>query len=383
MKEVRVGVIGVGIMGSGHAKRFQNGEITGAHLAAVCDIDPAQRAKWTGVPTFASADELIASKTVDAVIIATPHYAHTTIGIAALKAGLHVLVEKPISVHKADCERLIAAHRNRKQVFSTMFQMRTEPHYRRLRDLIRAGELGEIQRVIWIITNWFRTEAYYASGGWRATWAGEGGGVLMNQCPHNLDLLQWFVGMPKRIRAFCHLGKYHNIEVEDDVTAYLEFPNGATGVFVTTTGEAPGTNRLEITGTRGKIILQDGRLNFVRNEIPSDVFNRTTKSMFDVPPWWNVEIPIWGQASGHRGILQNFINAILHGEPLIAPAEEGQAAVELANAMLWSSLSGRTIELPFSAAGFERQLKKLIAGSRYKKAVRKDVQVNFEASLNR
>lgn len=383
MKEVRVGVIGVGIMGSGHAKRFQNGEITGARLAAVCDIDPAQRAKWTGVPTFASADELIASKTVDAVIIATPHYAHTTIGIAALKAGLHVLVEKPISVHKADCERLIAAHRNRKQVFSTMFQMRTEPHYRRLRDLIQAGELGEIQRVIWIITNWFRTEAYYASGGWRATWAGEGGGVLMNQCPHNLDLLQWFVGMPKRIRAFCHLGKYHNIEVEDDVTAYLEFPNGATGVFVTTTGEAPGTNRLEITGTRGKIILQDGRLNFVRNEIPSDVFNRTTKSMFDVPPWWNVEIPVWGQASGHRGILQNFINAILNGEPLIAPAEEGQAAVELANAMLWSSLSGRTIELPFSAAGFERQLKKLIAGSRYKKAVRKDVQVNFEASLNR
>lgn len=383
MKEVRVGVIGVGIMGSGHAKRFQSGEITGARLAAVCDIDPAQRAKWTGVPTFASADELIASKTVDAVIIATPHYAHTTIGIAALKAGLHVLVEKPISVHKADCERLIAAHRNRKQVFSTMFQMRTEPHYRRLRDLIQAGELGEIQRVIWIITNWFRTEAYYASGGWRATWAGEGGGVLMNQCPHNLDLLQWFVGMPKRIRAFCHLGKYHNIEVEDDVTAYMEFPNGATGVFVTTTGEAPGTNRLEITGTRGKIILQDGRLNFVRNEIPSDVFNRTTKSMFDVPPWWNVEIPIWGQASGHRGILQNFINAILNGEPLIAPAEEGQAAVELANAMLWSSLTSRTIELPFSAAGFERQLKKLIAGSRYKKTVRKDVQVNFESSLNR
>ncbi len=383
MKEVRVGVVGVGIMGGSHATRFQKGEIARARLGAICDIDPAQRAKWNGVPTFASADELIASKTVDALVIATPHYAHTTIGIAGLKAGLHVLVEKPISVHKADCERLIAAHRGRKQVFSAMFQLRTEPHFRRLRQLIQAGELGRIQRFNWIITNWFRSEAYYASGGWRATWAGEGGGVLMNQCPHNLDMLQWLVGLPKRVRAFCHLGKYHHIEVEDDVTAYLEFANGATGVFVTTTGEAPGTNRLEIGGTRGKIVLENGQLTFVRNEIPSDEFNRTTKGLFDRPSVWNVDIPVQGSGGGHREILQNFVNAILDGTPLIAPAAEGQASVELANAMLWSSLTGRTIELPFSAAGYERQLKKLIAGSRFTKVVRKDGVVNFESSLNR
>jgi len=384
MKQVRVGVVGVGIMGSSHAQRFEKGEIKGAALAAICDIDPAVRAKWSGrVPVFASAGELIAAKAVDAVVVATPHYFHTTIGIAALKAGLHVLVEKPISVHKADCERLIAAHRGRRQVFSAMFQMRTEPQFQRVRQLIRGGELGEIRRFNWIITNWFRSEAYYASGGWRATWSGEGGGVLMNQCPHNLDMLQWLVGLPNQVRAFCRMGRYHDIEVEDDVTAYLEFPNGATGVFVTTTGEAPGTNRLEIAGTRGKVVVENGKLLFFRNEVPADEFSRTTRGLFDRPPVWNVEIPVAGAGGGHREILQNYVDAILEGAPLIAPAREGQASVELANAMLWSSLTGRTVALPFSAAGYERQLKKLIAGSRAKKGVRKDGVVNFESSLNR
>ncbi len=384
MQPVRVAVVGAGIMGSSHANRFEKGEIKGATLAAICDIDPAVRAKWSDrVSVFASADELIVAKAVDAVVIATPHYFHTTIGIAALKAGLHVLVEKPISVHKADCERLIAAHRGRKQVFAAMFQMRTEPHYRRLRELIQKGELGEIQRINWIITNWFRSEAYYASGGWRATWRGEGGGVLMNQCPHNLDMLQWLVGMPKRVRAFCRFGHYHDIEVEDDVTAYLEFPNGATGVFITTTGEAPGTNRLEITGTYGKMVVENGKLVFTRNEIPSDEFNRTTRELFGRPLVWNVEIPMQGSGGGHREILQNFIEAILEGKPLIAPAREGQNSVELANAMLLSTLTDRTVDLPLSGAVFERHLKKLIASSRMKKSTGVAGVVDFNASLNR
>jgi predicted dehydrogenase len=384
MKEVRVAVIGVGIMGSSHAQRFEKGEIEGATLAAICDIDPAVRAKWSDrVPVFASADDLIAAKAVDAVVIATPHYFHTTIGIAALRAGLHVLVEKPISVHKADCERLIAAHRGRKQVFSAMFQQRTEPHYQRLRNLIQRGELGEFLRFNWIITNWFRSEAYYASGGWRATWRGEGGGVLMNQCPHNLDMLQWLVGMPKRVRAFCRFGRYHDIEVEDDVTAYMEFPNGATGLFITTTGEAPGTNRLEIVGTRGKLVAEHGRLSFTRNEIPCDEFCRTTPELFGKPPVWNVDIPVSGEGGGHRAILQNFIDAIREGQPLIAPAREGQKSVELANAMLLSTWTDRTVELPFSGAVFERHLKKLIAKSRLKKSTTTPGMVDLDASFNR
>ncbi|MCZ7640695.1 MAG: Gfo/Idh/MocA family oxidoreductase [Verrucomicrobia bacterium] len=222
-----------------------------------------------------------------------PHYQHTTLGIAALEAGRHVMVEKPISVHKADAERLLAAHQRHPQpVFAAMFQLRTEPRYLKIRRLIQGGELGALVRVSWIITDWFRTEVYYASGGWRATWKGEGGGVLLNQCPHNLDILQWLCGMPARVRGFCQLGRYHHIEVEDNVTAYLEWASGATGVFITSTGEAPGTNRFELCGTRGKVVLENNRLTFTRNETDMVEFSRDARTGFARPEVWNIDIPL-------------------------------------------------------------------------------------------
>src|SRR5206468_8624474 len=188
---------------------------------------------------------------VDAVLIATPHYQHATLGQLAFEHGLHAMVEKPIAAHKADAERLIAAHRRRPElVFGGMFQLRVEPRYLAIRRLI-ADDLGRLTRINWINTDWYRTDVYFASCACRATSRGAGGGVLLNQCPHNLDVLQWLCGMPARVRGFCQLGRYHQIEVEDNVTAYLEWPNGATGVFVSSTGEAPGTNRFEIVGTRG------------------------------------------------------------------------------------------------------------------------------------
>jgi predicted dehydrogenase len=289
---------------------------------------------------------------VDAILIATPHYSHTTLGIAGLQNGLHVLVEKPISVHKADCERLIAARRDSKQVFAAMFNQRTEPIYKKIRHLIRSGELGELRRINWTVTDWFRSQAYYGSGGWRATWAGEGGGVLLNQCPHNLDLWQWMFGMPKRVRGFCSFGRYHKIEVEDDVTAYLEYDDKTTGVFIASTGEAPGTNRLEIAADRGRLVMQNGELKFTRTEVPVGEYSRTTKEGFQPPPSWDITIPVWGSAGAHVEIMQNFINAIREGVPLIAPAEEGIRSVELANAMLYSSDTKQTVELPLDSATY-------------------------------
>src|SRR5688500_7985296 len=233
----------------------------------VCSSDPPARLEaYRQLKTFESAEKMIHSGAIDAILIATPHYQHTTLGIAALQRGVHVLVEKPISVHKADCERLIAANKDNKLVFAAVFQMRTEPRFKKLKSLLTNRELGEVTRVNWIITDWFRTETYYASGGWRATWKGEGGGVLLNQCPHNLDIVTWLVGAPSKVRGFCQLGRFHNIEVEDNVTAYLEWPNGATGVFITSTGEAPGSNRLEIVGERGKLVVENQKISFTRNE---------------------------------------------------------------------------------------------------------------------
>ncbi len=373
MKTLRLAIIGLGNMGRAHCKTILDGKVPGCELAAVCDLDPDAFADYPDIPHFTSTDELIASGTVDAVLVATPHYDHTSIGIAALEAGLHVLVEKPISVHKADCERLVAAHRGgKKQIFAAMFNQRTDPAYQKVRELVRNGELGKIQRVNWIITDWSRSESYYASGGWRATWAGEGGGVLLNQCPHNLDLYQWIFGMPSKVRGFCQFGRYHQIEVEDDVTAYFEYPDGHTGVFITSTGEAPGTNRLEITGDQGRLVLEDGKLAYRRNETATSKFTRTSKSGFAQPPLWNVDIPLPDhRGAQHLGILKNFTNSILSGEKLIAPAAEGIHSVELANSILLSSLTGETIDVPLDGARFAQALEKLIATSKPKKKISK------------
>ncbi|MEJ5198623.1 MAG: Gfo/Idh/MocA family oxidoreductase [Anaerolineae bacterium] len=368
MTHVRIGIIGLGIQGSYHMSLFKEGKIRRAEVTAVCDIEPEKLAPYSDVKKFTSSEELIRSGAVDAVLIATPHYDHTTIGIDALQHGIHVLVEKPISVHVADAQRLIAAHTDPKIVFAAMFNQRTDPKYIKTRRLIASGELGEIQRVQWTITDWFRPEAYYASGGWRATWRGEGGGVLLNQCPHNLDLLQWICGMPSKVLGICHFGKYHDIEVEDEVTAYFEYPNGATGVFITTTGEAPGTNRLEIVGDRGKVVLEGGKITFTRTEMSVKEFSRVNKATFGRPDVWHVEIPVPpGNGPQHAGITQNFVDAILDGAPLIARAEEGIHSLELANAMLYSTFLGRPVDLPLDAAGYEAQLKKLIATSRFVK----------------
>jgi predicted dehydrogenase len=363
--QVRLGIAGLGVMGLAHAKNILAGKAPRLRLTAACDRHGASAALDPAVRLFPDSRALIRSGEIDALLVATPHYAHTTIGIDALENSLHLLVEKPISVHKRDAEKLIAAHRaNPGRVFSVMFNQRTDPFYQKIRGLIRSGELGEIRRVNWIITNWFRTAAYYSGGSWRATWAGEGGGVLLNQAPHNLDLLQWLLGMPITVRAFCRFGQYHDIEVEDDVTAYMEFENGATGVFITTTGEAPGSNRLEIAAERGRLIYENDRLTFIRNEVEMSAFSRSAESGFAVPPNSETAFPIASHGDQHSGILNNFAGAILDGAPLIAPGAEGIHSVELANAMLYSTFTGETIRLPLDGAAYERRLNDLIVSSK-------------------
>jgi predicted dehydrogenase len=378
--EVRLGVVGVGGMGSHHVRSMP--QIRDCRLTAVCDIVPEKMdAAGEGVNKFIDSAELIRSGEVDAILIATPHYFHTTIGIDALNNGLHVLTEKPVAVHKADCERMIAAHKGGKQVFAAMFNQRTDPHYKRIRQIVKSGDLGEIQRVNWIITDWFRTEAYYASGGWRATWAGEGGGVLLNQSPHNIDLLQWICGLPSRIDARCGFGKYHRIETEDEVTAYLEYPNGATGVFITTTGEAPGTNRLEICGDRGRIVYEGDSVMFTRCETPASEVRSTSPESFGSPGYWNCEIPVRGGGGQHKEILQNFVDAILTGKELIAPAAEGINSVQMANAMLLSAWTGKPVDLPLDGAAYEAALKEKIAKSNFVKEETREAVVDMAKSF--
>src|SRR4051812_11843639 len=380
--KVRLGIIGMGNIGQHHATYLSRGNVARAELTAVSDAVPGKLDKYKPLKIFADGEELIRSGLVDAVIIATPHYQHTTLGITALNQGVHAMVEKPISAHKADAERLIAASKkNPKTVFAGMFQLRAEPRYLKIQRLIQSGELGEVVRMSWIMTDWFRTEAYYASGGWRATWKGEGGGVLLNQCLHNLDVMQWLLGMPSRVRGFCQLGRFHKIEVEDNVSAYLEFPNGATGTFVSSTGEAPGTNRFEIVGTRGKVLLENDKLRFTRNEADMIEFSKTAKQGFVKPEVWDVDIPFQNTANAHAILMQNFVNAILDNEPLIAPGAEGIHSVELANVILYSSLIDETVQMPMDSAAYEQKLNQLIAESKVQKKVVEIANEDFTKSF--
>jgi predicted dehydrogenase len=371
MKNVRLGIVGLGNIGKFHTGYLLEGKISRCELAAVSDAyAPSLEAfKAKGIPTFEKCEDMIRSGKIDAIVVATPHFLHTTIGIDALENGLHTMIEKPISAQKADAERLCAvAKKHPQQVFAGMFQMRVEPRYLKLQKLIQE-ELGKLVRVNWIITDWFRTEAYYASGGWRATWKGEGGGVLLNQCLHQLDMLQWLCGLPSQVRGFCQLGQFHDIEVEDSVTCYLEWGNGATGVFISSTGEAPGTNRFELIGTRGKVVLENNKLSFTRNDADMIEFSKTAKSGFAKPEVWNVDIPFETTSNAHAVLMQNFVDAILDGAPLIAPGYEGMGSVELANVLLYSSLIGQTVNLPMDSKAWENKLNELIASSKHEKKV--------------
>ncbi len=371
MSSLRIGIIGLGGMGSNHAEYLARGEISGAELTAVCDIEPKRldivsQKFGEHVLKFDSAEALFAGNCVDAVIVATPHYFHPPLVISALENGLHAMSEKPAGVYTKQVREMNELAEKSDRVFGVMFNQRTRSDHQKLKELIESGELGEIKRTIYIINNWFRAQSYYDSGGWRATWAGEGGGVLVNQCPHNLDLWQWICGMPTRLRAFCHFGKHHNIEVEDDVTAYAEYENGATGVFITSTGEAPGTNRLEISADRGKVVLENGMITFWRTRESTADFLRDWPNGFGSPEVWKCEIPSGGGGEEHKGITRNWVQSIITGSKLLADGREGIQGVELSNAMMLSTWTDDWVNIPVNEKQFYDALQERVAKSQVK-----------------
>ena len=380
MDKVRVGIIGIGNMGSSHSTRIANGEVPDMTLAAVADLK-ASRREWArenlpeGTRIFESAEELLEYDGIDAVIVSTPHYDHPRLVISALRKGLHAMCEKPAGVYTKQVREMNEEAMKHNPVFGMMFNQRTNHIYRKMHELVTGGTYGNIKRVNWIVTDWYRSQAYYDSGDWRATWDGEGGGVLLNQCPHNLDLIQWICGMPSRVQAFCHEGKWHNIEVEDDVTAYLEYPGGATGVFITSTADAPGTNRFEVDLERAKIVCENDRIEVYELDQSEREFCFTTKEGFAKPRGRFSEIVTDGENPQHNGVLAAFAGAILRGTPLVADGREGIHGLTLSNAMHLSSWLGRPVEIPFDEDLFLQELNKRRAKSKAKENV---LEATFE-----
>ena len=360
MAKVKLGIIGVGNMGTGHSKNYLDGLMPEIEITAVADRNPARR-EWAkenlpGVKVFEEGVDLIHSGACEAVLIATPHELHPPLAEAALRAGLHVLSEKPAGVYTAQLHPVIAAAQETGRTYALMFNQRTNCVYRRLKALLDSGELGALKRVTWVVTDWYRSQAYYDSGSWRATWTGEGGGVLLNQCPHQLDLLQWLCGLPVRVRAACHEGKWHDIEVEDDVTAYLEFANGATGTFIASTGDALGENRLEIIGTRARIRIENDQLTLDTLSVDERDWCPVCKEPFGVPDIQHAIVQTDGENPQHAGVLNAFAAHILHGTPLVADGREGIRGLMLSNAMHLSSWTGKPVSLPIDEGEFARLL---------------------------
>ena len=362
MEKIRLGIIGIGNMGSEHCRLILSGQTP--EIALTCVADPRQdRRDWAqqtlpaGTGIYADGMSLIRAHACDAVLIATPHYQHPPLAIEAFKNGLHVMVEKPAGVYTLQVREMNAeADRHPELTFGMMFNQRTNCTYRKMHELIHSGAIGDLKRVNWIITDWYRTQFYYDSGAWRATWAGEGGGVLLNQCPHQLDLVQWLVGLPCKVQGFCHEGKWHNIEVEDDVTAYLEFPGGATGVFIASTGDLPGTNRLEIACDRGKVVCENGQLTLWRLPQSESAYYRRSASAYPHAEVQVETLPLDGENPQHVGVLNAFAAHILHGTPLVADGAEGIRALMLSNAMHLSSWTGKPVSLPIDEGEFARLL---------------------------
>lgn len=385
MAELKMGIIGIGNMGSAHFACIHSHKIQGLTLSAVCDLRQERldfcREQAPDVSCYTDWQELIADPHVDAVIVAVPHPMHADMAMAALNTGKHVLIEKPVDIRISKAKVLNECAARSGKVFGIMFNQRTDPLFRKAREIVKSGSLGELTRTVWLITNWYRTQAYYDSGSWRASWSGEGGGVLLNQCPHQLDIWQWICGMPTEVSGFCDIAKYHNIEVEDDVTIITRYANGATGTFITSTGEYPGTNRLEITGTLGKIVLEEGKLKWWK--LDRDVQEHCVHAGQDDPKPGIVyaEIIPDEPTTGHPGILQNFANAILCGEALIAPGSDGINELTISNAAYLSAWNGSTvIKLPLDTAAFDEKLDKLAETSRLRQnPVSDQISIGYNA----
>ena len=372
MDRLKIGVIGIGNIGRAHCTTILENKVPEMILSAVAGSGETSRT-WAKenlpdtVAIFEDGDHLIESGLCDAVLVATPHYGHPALAVKAFEHGLHVLCEKPAGVYTKQVREMNEAAAKYNLVFAMMFNQRTNHLYHKMYELVHGGTLGAIKRINWISTDWYRTQAYYNSGGWRATWAGEGGGVLLNQCSHQLDLLQWICGMPGKVIGICHNGKWHDIEVEDDVTAYLEYPGGATGVFVTGTADTPGTDRFEITLEKGKLVCENDKLTLFLLDINEREYCFTAPDGFKKPEGHYVEVETDGKSTQQAGVLNAFTGKILRNTPLVAEGAEGINGLTIANAVYLSSWLGKPVEIPFREDLFLEELKKRCAASKLKK----------------
>jgi predicted dehydrogenase len=366
LNKVRFGIVGVGGMGSGHASTMKN--IEEVQLTAVSDVDRKvcdRVASEYGVKGFTDYEDLVDSGLVDAIIVATPHYFHPPVSIYAMKRKIHVLSEKPIAVTVKEADEMVAAAKANKVKFAVMYQTRSTPEYQAARKLVNEGRLGAIYRTM-CVDSGFRSQAYYDSAAWRGTWKGEGGGVLINQAPHKIDVFMSLGGLPSKVLAWTNTRR-HKIEVEDEASALLSYKNGAIGYYHTSTTEYPNTEYLELCGEKGKLVMYGDKVRFWELEKPLQEFSDTTPQMWDQPNAQEVEVKLEKRESGHGAIIRNLARSILYDEPLLSPGEEGLMSVEFINATIMSGKLGKPVKIPVDRKTYTAFIGKLKRTSKPKR----------------
>ena len=372
MKKIRLGIIGLGTQGGTYATFINEGKVKNIEIGAICDIDSFKRHEYPAVPFYENYIDMLESGQVDAVVTCVPHYLHPEMAIGALKRDIHPLVEKPAGVYTKQVSELNKFAATKPGLtFGIMFNQRSNELYQKVKQVIDQGEIGNIRRTNWLITSWWRPQSYYDQSAWRATWEGEGGGVLVNQAPHQLDLLQWICGMPKSVYSRVKYGYQRDITVEDEVTTLMDYENGATGVFITCTHDVIGTDRLEIVGDKGKIIVEKSKKVVIKRLHQSEPEMNATMGMDDIQEIFNGQElsdiyseevleyeSKWG--AQHIAVMENFAANILDGTPLLAPGSDGIHGVTLANAILLSSWLKKEVELPFDEDLYVSELNKRI-----------------------
>ena len=365
-KIIKYGIVGIGGMGANHANLFLKNKVKNGCLAAICDTNKKFSKNFPDIPFYIDTSNFFDKNLIDVAIIATPHGSHISLGKQALENNINIIIEKPLAVTIKQCREFIDISKKYNAEFGIMLNQRTNPAFIKLKNMITNGELGKIHRYQWTITDWFRTNYYYDVSNWRATWKGEGGGVLMNQSIHQLDLCQWLFGMPHSVITDMNLGRFHNIEVEDEVTSIMKYKDGSKGLFTTTTGEAPGVNRLEIASDFGLVVFEDNCITWKKLKESTTSFIKNSKTLFDMPSFKILKFKFPNEEDEHiehNRILQNFTNFLLGKENLHVPGNQGKNSVELINAMILSGLEAKEITLPLNEEKYENKLNQMI-GSR-------------------
>lgn len=378
MKKVRLGIIGFGAQGGLYANLLTKGAVSNMELTAICDIDSVKKDmvnnQYPKIAFFDNYKDMLDSGCVDAIVTTLPHYYHCSIAIDAMEKGIHVLGEKPAGVYTKDVERMNACAKKHPEVaFGVMFNQRMNPLYQKIKEIIDNKEIGNIRRTNWIITTWWRPQGYYNQSEWRATWGGEGGGVLVNQAPHQLDLWQWICGVPKSVFAKCAYGFKRDIVVEDEVNCIVDYGDGATGSFVTCTHDIAGTDRFEILGDQGKIVVEGSKKAIVTRLKKPEVELSANMDMSDVvkifmgqvntEDYWTTEViefPDEPMGMQHARVMENFASHILEKTPLLAPGADGIHGVRLANAIHLSSWKGQEVSMNFDEDEYLQELNKRI-----------------------